>query len=51
MRPGSLGNTRKPPTLVNAALHSRQTALTNLGLLDPKGEMDQIAREGVTQNG
>ncbi len=37
--------------LVNAALHSRQTAMTNLGLLDPKGEMDQIAREGVTGNG
>jgi hypothetical protein len=37
--------------LVDAALHSRQTAMTNLGLLDPKGEMDQIAREGVTENG
>ncbi len=32
--------------LVDAALHSRQTAMTNLGLLDPKGEMEQIAREG-----
>jgi len=29
-----------------AALHSRQTAMTNLGQLDPKGQMGQIAREG-----
>jgi hypothetical protein len=33
--------------LVEAALHSRQTAMTNLGLLDPKAEMEQIAMEEV----
>jgi hypothetical protein len=33
--------------LVDAALHSRQTAMTNLGLLDPKAEMEQMALEVV----
>ena len=32
--------------LVSAALHSRQTAMTNLGVLDPGAEVEQMAVEG-----